>query len=90
MEIRITGMPTLATDTVKSAVKDAYEGLKEVIRRKWGDTGPVTRAITALEEDPKSKAQAVVLEEKIVAAKANEDAEVVQALHRLVEQLEES
>jgi hypothetical protein len=83
----LAALPALATDTVKSTVKDAYEGLKAVIRRKWGDTGPITKAITSLEEDPNSKAQAAVLEEKVLAAKAAEDAEVVQALHGLVEQL---
>jgi hypothetical protein len=83
----LAALPALATDTVKSTVKDAYEGLKAVIRRKWGDAGPITKAINSLEEDPNSKAQAAVLEEKILATKAAEDAEVVQALHQLVEQL---
>ena len=80
-------LPTLAADTVKSAVKDSYEALKEVIRRKWGDTSPINKAISALEEDPTSKAQAAVLEEKIVAANAAEDADVIQALRQLVEQM---
>jgi hypothetical protein len=80
-------LPTLAADTVKFTVKDAYEGLKAVIRRKWGDTGPIAKAISALEEDPKSKAQAAVLEEKVATAKATEDTEVVQALQKLVEQM---
>ena len=80
-------LPALASDMVKSSVKDAYDGLKAVIRRKWGDAAPVTKAISALEEDPKSKAQAAVLEEKVEAVKAAEDAEVLQALHRLVEQM---
>jgi len=79
-------LPELATNTVKSVVKDAYEALKAVIRRKWGDSGPI-KAISALEEDPKSEAQAAVVQEKILAAKANEDAEVLQALHQLVEQM---
>jgi hypothetical protein len=80
-------LPALASDMVKSSIKDAYDGLKAVIRRKWGDNAPVTKAISALEEDPKSKAQAAVLEEKVEAVKAAEDAEVLQALHRLVEQM---
>jgi hypothetical protein len=80
-------LPALAADVVKSGVKDAYEGLKAVIRRKWGDAAPISKAITAIEEDPKSKAQAAVLEEKVGAVKAAEDAEVAQALHRLVEQM---
>ena len=80
-------LPALASDVVKSGVKDAYEGLKAVIRRKWGDAAPISKAIAAIEEDPKSKAQAAVLEEKVGAVKALEDAEVAQALHQLVEQM---
>ena len=80
-------LPALASDLVKSTVKDAYEGLKAVIRRKWGDTSPISKAISAIEEDPKSKAQAAVLEEKVSAVKATEDAEVIEALRQLVEQM---
>jgi hypothetical protein len=80
-------LPALASDVVKSGVKDAYEGLKAVIRRKWGDTAPISKAISAIEEDPNSKAQAAVLEEKVSAVKAIDDAEVLQALHQLVEQM---
>jgi hypothetical protein len=80
-------LPALASDVVKSGVKDAYEGLKAVIRRKWGDAAPISKAIAAIEEDPASKAQAAVLEEKVGAVKAAEDAEVAQALRQLVEQM---
>jgi hypothetical protein len=58
-----------------------------VIRRKWGDSAPISKAISALEEDPDSKAQAAVLEEKVGAVKAADDAEVAQALQKLVEQM---
>jgi hypothetical protein len=80
-------LPALASDVVKSGVKDAYDGLKAVIRRKWGDAAPISKAIAAIEEDPNSKAQAAVLEEKVGAVKAAEDAEVAQALRQLVEQM---
>jgi hypothetical protein len=77
-------LPGLASDTVKDAVKSAYEGLKAAIRRKWGETAPISKAIKAAEEDPTSKAQASVLAEKVEAAKANEDADVKKALQELV------
>jgi hypothetical protein len=83
----VAAVPALASDVVKSGVKDAYEGLKAVICRKWGDTAPISKAISAVEDDPKSKAQAAVLEEKVAAAKATDDTEVARALHQLVEQL---
>jgi hypothetical protein len=72
---------------VKDAVKDAYEGLKAVIRRKWGDAAPISKAITAIEKDPKSKAQAAVLDEKVADVKAADNSEVLKALHQLVEQM---
>jgi len=83
----LAALPAMASDTVKPAFKDAYDGLKAVIQRKWGEAAPITKAIMALEEDPTSKAQAAVLEEKVVSVKATEDPEVLQALHKLVEQL---
>ena len=78
---------TIGSEAVKSGVKDAYENLKAVIRRKWGENAPISKAITAIEEDPQSKAQAAVLEEKVAAVKATADAEIAQALHELVEQM---
>jgi hypothetical protein len=83
-------LPALASDVVKSGVKDAYNGLKAVIQRKWGGEAPITNALSALEKDPKSKAQAAVLEEKVGDVKATEDAEVAQALHRLVEEMKKN
>ncbi len=80
-------LPALASDLVKSGVKDAYEGLKAVVRRKWGADAPISKAIAAIEEDPTSKAQAAVLEEKVGAVKATDDADVADALRQLVEQM---
>ena len=67
----VASIPVLTSDLVKSAVKDAYAGLKAVIARKWGDANPVPKAITDLEADPKSKGRAVVLEESVAGAEAD-------------------
>ena len=80
-------LPALASDVVKAGVKDAYDGLKAVIRRKWGDTAPISKAIAAVEDDPKSKAQAAVLQEKVEAVNAKDDADVMKALQALLEQM---
>jgi hypothetical protein len=53
----------MGSEVIKSGVKDAYDNLKAVICRKWGEAAPISRAIAAIEEDPQSKAQAGVLEE---------------------------
>ena len=83
----MAALGVMGSEVIKSGVKDAYEGLKAVIRGKWGKSAPISKAIAALEEDPQSTAQAAVLEEKVGQVKATDDAEVVQALHALVEQM---
>ena len=83
----LAALGVIGSEVIKSGVKDAYEGLKAVIRRKWGESAPISKAIAALEEDPQSKAQAAVLEEKVSQVKATDDAEVAQALHKLVQQM---
>jgi hypothetical protein len=76
----------LGTELVKSSVKDAYEGLKAVIRRKWSASGPI-KAISALEDDPKSAALANAVKQEILAAKANMDADVRAALRLLLREM---
>jgi hypothetical protein len=83
----LAALGVMGSEVIKSGVKDAYEGLKAVIRRKWGEGAPISKAISALEEDPQSKAQAAVLEEKVGQVKAATEAEVAQALYKLVEQM---
>ena len=83
----LAALGVMGSEVIKSGVKDAYENLKAVIRRKWGDAAPISKAISAIEEDPNSKAQAATLEEKVAAVNATDDAEVAQALHKLVEQM---
>lgn len=77
-------LPTLA-DVAKSGIKDAYEGLKAVIRRKWGEAGPISKAIAAIEEAPTSKARAAVVQEEVEAVKAADDPDVAQALKVLID-----
>jgi hypothetical protein len=83
----LAALGVMGSEVIKSGVKDAYQGLKAVIRRKWGESAPISKAIAALEEDPQSKAQAAVLEEKVGQTKATDDREVAQALRQLVEQM---
>lgn len=83
----LAALGVMGSEVIKSGVKDGYDNLKAVIRRRWGEGAPISGAITALEEDPQSKAQAAVLEEKVNQVKAADDAEVAQALHKLAEQL---
>jgi disulfide oxidoreductase YuzD len=83
----VAALPAIASGLVQSSVKDAYEGLKAVIRRKWGDASPVAKSVDALEANPKSKGQAAVLAENVDSVQATADAEVMQALEKLLAEL---
>lgn len=83
--VTITALLPALADVAKSGIKDAYEGLKAVIRRKWGETGPISKAIAAIEEAPTSKARAAVVEEELAAVKAADDPDVAQALKTLID-----
>ncbi len=80
-------LPSVAGDTIKQGVKDAYEGLKAVIRRKWGESGQINKAITAVETDKDPKSQAPLLDRTLAAENAGGDAEVMQALKALLDQM---
>lgn len=48
----LAALPVLAKDTLKSSVKDAYAGLKEIIREKWTEAHGVVKAIDSIEQNP--------------------------------------
>ena len=84
----VAAVSAIGVDLVESGVTAAYEKLKAVIRGRWGEASPVSKAIAAVEDDPSSKAQAGVLAEKVEAAGAARDADVLAAVRELVERLE--
>jgi hypothetical protein len=83
----VSALPALASGLVKSSVNDAYAGLKSIIRRKWGDASPVAKSVDALEANPKSKGKAEVLAEHVAEVNATGDAEVMEALAKLIDEL---
>ncbi len=83
----LAAIPALASDIVSSAVKDAYAGLKSIIARKFGPTSAVAKSVDDLEANPKSKGQAIVLSERVGETKALADADIMEAVNKLVEAL---
>jgi hypothetical protein len=76
-----------ATDVGKQAIADAYNGLKAVIRRKWGAQSELGQAVDSLESNPDSAGRQEVLAEEVAAAQADQDADIVAALQALQEKL---
>jgi len=86
----VAALPAVSSDLVKSTLKDAYDGLKAIIRRKWGEAGHLPKAVEDLEANPKSRGQVAILAEKVAETKAVEDTDVMQALAKLVAELKEA
>jgi hypothetical protein len=86
----VATIPALASDLLKSPIKDAYEGLKAVIKRKWGDASPIAESVDALEASPKSKDQASELAASVAKVNATADPEIMRALGVLVDELKKA
>lgn len=68
----------------EQAVVDAYNGLKDLLKKKLGARSKALKAVKELEASPKSEARKAVLQEEIAAAKADKDTELVKAAQALL------
>lgn len=73
----------------ETVVKDGYEALKAVIRRKFGKDSNLSDAVEKLEKNPTSTGRKETLKEELVAAKADQDTEVVKSAQALLEKIKE-
>lgn len=71
-------------------VKHSYAKIKEVLGRRYGNNSKVYKALQELEEDRDSAGRRAVLAEELAKVKAQEDAELRQAIEALVQALQES
>lgn len=79
------GLVKGASETVPAAVRDAYIGLRDSIKRRFGADSSVEAAISDLENKPDSTARRAVVEEEIKASGAASDSELVTAAEQLLE-----
>jgi len=65
-------------------IVDAYGKLKELLGKKFGAKSKVVKAVKDLEANPKSEARKAVMKEEVVAAKADQDKDLLQAAQALL------
>lgn len=84
----VGGATAAAKDVGKQAVKDAYDGLKGLVVRKFGTKGDVTAALEQAEKKPDSGPRRAVLEEELAGVGADQDEELVRQAQALLDLLE--
>lgn len=75
----VSGAAAALKPTAEQAVKDAYAGLKELVRRKWNRIN-----VDVLERDPASTTRQDVLREDLEKAQAAADREVLEQAQQVI------
>lgn len=78
------------TDIGKKAVGDAYQGLKTLIKSKFGQENKISKAITELEASPEAEGRKQILAETVAQQKAAQDPELLNIAKELIRALQES
>ena len=78
-----TGVPKVLEETIS----DAYDGLKSLLKRKFGGSHGVVKAVDELEQEPESNARKMLVQEKIEQSGAARDEDVLKAAKELLEKL---
>ncbi len=76
----VVGAAAGLKSTAEKAIKDAYDGIKALIKRKYGDVG-----LVELEKEPESEARRVSVAEDLTDAGAGEDAELLEQAKALLD-----
>ncbi len=83
----IAGAAAGATKVATQAVADAYNALKELLKKKLGAQSEVVKAVENVEAKPDSAGRKETLKEEVTAAKADQDAELVKVAQALLDKL---
>jgi hypothetical protein len=79
------GITSGLTNVAKKALVDGYEGLKGLIKKKFGSTSDPAEAIEKLQAKPDSPGRRATLVEDLKAVNAAADPELLSAAHSLLE-----
>lgn len=81
------GITAGATEAGKQLLVDAYTALKDALKAKLGVGSKVEKAADELKDEPESKSLKGLVEERVVAAKADKDPDLIKLANALLEQM---
>lgn len=77
-----------AAEVGRTAIVDAYDGLKALIRRKSGDKSELVEAVDKLERRPESAGRKETLKEEVERVNAEKGPEILAAAQALLEKIQ--
>jgi len=82
----VAGAVAAAKDTAEKGVKDAYQGLKTLIKRRFADKGKEddSNILDKHEKKPDSKAVKALLEEELIEIEIGTDEEILNAAREVL------
>ena len=86
----ITALSMVAKDVIPAAAKDAYNGLKSLITKKFGGDSDLVEAVSELEAEPDAEEYQELLQEEVEAAELHKDDEIVKAVQALIDQMKDA
>ncbi len=84
----VAGAAAGVTEAGTKLVVDGYEALKAALTARFGADSELADAVAGLEKHPDSDGRKQTLHEEIVAAKAQEDPELLELARALLDQIE--
>jgi len=80
----------VAAGVTQGTIADTYNGVKQLIKTKFGNKNDVIDIIEILEKDQCSDGYRLVLQEKIQKYQLEKDIEIVDAAEKLIDQIKKS
>jgi hypothetical protein len=81
------GANSAAGDLAKKALVDCYDGLKALIKKKFGSDSDVAEAVDKLEKKPDAAGRRQTVGDELQAVNAGTDPELLAAAQALLDQL---
>ena len=76
-------------DVAGTAIKDAYEGLKTLIKKKFGETSDLVDAVDKLEKSPDREDRKATVKTELEIVKVNDDHDIIKLAQDLLDKLKE-
>ena len=81
------GATAAGPKVAEKVIVEAYEGLKALLKRKFGGESQVVEAVQELEAKPDSQGRQTTLKEEVAAAMADQDPDLLQAAQAVLDQI---